>query len=158
MSRFFINRPIVAIVISIVTVLVGLVTMFQLPISQYPKVVPPEVRITTTFTGADAQTVEQSVAAPIEQQMSGVDALNYMYSINSSDGQLRLTTNFDVASDPNLDLMLSQMRVTQASSQLPQEVNAIGVTVQKALSAPLMLIALNSPNGTYDGTFLANYA
>ena len=158
MPRFFINRPIVAIVISVLTVIVGLVTMFQLPIAQYPKVVPPEMRITTSFVGADAQTVEQSVAAPIEQLMSGVDNLNYMYSINSSDGSLRLTSNFDVASDPNTDLMLSQMRVTQATPQLPSEVNAIGVTVQKALSAPLLLIALNSPHGTYDGTFLANYA
>ncbi|MDB6094697.1 MAG: acriflavin resistance plasma rane protein, partial [Verrucomicrobia bacterium] len=158
MSRFFINRPIVAIVISILTVIVGLVTLFQLPIAQYPKVVPPEMRITSTFVGADAQTVEQSVAAPLEQQMAGVDNLNYMYSINGSDGSLRLTSNFDVASDPNVDLMLSQMRVTQSTPQLPTEVAAYGVTVQKALTAPLLLIALNSPNGTYDGTFLANYA
>jgi HAE1 family hydrophobic/amphiphilic exporter-1 len=158
MSRFFINRPIVAIVISILTVIVGLVTIFQLPISQYPKIVPPEVRITTTFVGADAQTVEQSVAAPIEQQMSGVDNLNYMYSINASDGSLRLTTNFDIATEPNNDLILSQIRVTQASPQLPADVAAYGVTVQKALTAPLMLVALYSPNGTYDGTFLANYA
>ncbi|MBS0630466.1 MAG: multidrug efflux RND transporter permease subunit [Verrucomicrobia bacterium] len=157
MSRFFINRPIVAIVISILTVIVGLVTLIQLPISQYPKVVPPEMRITTTFVGADAQTVEQSVAAPIEQQMAGVDNMNYMFSINGSDGSMRLTTNFDVASDPNIDLMLSQMRITQATSQLPAEVNAYGVTAQKALTAPLLLIALNSPKGTYDGTFLANY-
>src|SRR3954454_15995321 len=97
MSKFFINRPIVAIVISILMVIVGLVTLLQLPIAQYPKIVPPEVRITTSFVGADAQTVEQSVAAPIEQQMSGVDNLNYMYSINSSDGSLRLTTNFDIS-------------------------------------------------------------
>ncbi len=158
MPRFFINRPVVAIVISILTVIVGLVTLFQLPIAQYPKVVPPEMRITSSFVGADAQTVEQSVAAPIEQQMSGVDNLAYMYSINSSDGQLRLTSDFDVASDPNTDLMLSQMRVNQALPQLPQEVNAFGVTVQKALTAPLMLISLNSSKGTYDGTFLANYA
>ena len=158
MSRFFINRPIVAIVISILTIIVGLVTLFQLPIAQYPKVVPPEMRITSSFVGADAQTVEQSVAAPLEQQMSGVDNLNYMYSINGSDGSLRLTSNFDVASDPNLDLMLTQMRVTQATSQLPAEVSSYGVTVQKALSAPLLIIAINSPKGTYDGTFLANYA
>src|SRR4051812_4912476 len=158
MSRFFINRPIVAMVISVLTVLVGLVSLFQLPIAQFPKIVPPEIRITTTFTGADAETVEQSVATPIEQTMSGVDALNYMYSINASDGSLRLTTNFDVASDPNLDLMLSQMRVTQATPQLPPDVATFGVTVQKSLSAPLMLIALYSPKGTYDSTFLANYA
>src|SRR5437667_9095919 len=111
MSRFFINRPIVAMVISILTVIVGLVALFQLPIAQYPKIVPPEVRITTTFVGADAQTVEQSVAAPLEQQLSGADNMNYMYSINASDGSLRLTTNFDVATDPNNDLILSQIRV-----------------------------------------------
>src|ERR1043166_935785 len=149
MSRFFINWPIVAIVIWILTVLVGVVSLLQLPIAQFPKIVPPEVRITTTFTGADAQTVEQSVATPMEQQMSGVDNLNYMYSINASDGSLRLTANFDVASDPNLDLMLAQMRVTQASSQLPSDVANYGVTVQKALTAPLMLIALYSPRGSY---------
>ncbi len=158
MSKFFINRPIVAIVISILTVIVGIVSFLGLPIAQFPKIAPPEVRITSSYVGADAQTVEQSVAAPIEQQLSGVDNLNYMYSINGSDGSFRLTTNFDIATDPNTDLILSQMRVTQASPQLPSDVAAYGVTVQKSLSAPLMLIALNSPNGTYDGTFLANYA
>jgi HAE1 family hydrophobic/amphiphilic exporter-1 len=156
--RFFINRPIFAIVVSIVTVLVGLVALFRLPIAQFPSIVPPEVRITTTFSGADAETVEQSVATPIEQQMSGVDNLNYMYSINSSDGSLRLTTNFDIATDPNNDLILSQMRVTQAGPQLPPDVATYGVTVQKSLSSPLMLIALYSPDESYDSTFLANYA
>jgi len=157
-SRFFINRPIVAIVISILTVIVGLVSLLGLPVAQYPKIVPPEGRITTTYVGADAQTVEQSVATPIEQQMSGVDNLNYMYSINGSDGSLRLTTDFDVATDPNTDLILSQMRVTQANPQLPADVAQYGVTVQKALTAPLLLFALYSPHGTYDSTFLANYA
>src|ERR1035437_4256443 len=158
MSKFFINRPIVAIVIALLTVIVGLVCLFGLPIALFPKIVPPEVRITTTYTGADAQTVEQSVAAPIEQQMSGVDNMNYMYSINGSDGSLRLIVNFDVATDPNTDLILGQMRETQASSQLPAEVNTAGVTVQKQLTSPLMLVALYSPHGTYNSTFLANYA
>jgi HAE1 family hydrophobic/amphiphilic exporter-1 len=157
-SRFFIRRPIVAIVISILTVIIGLVCLLGLPVAQYPKIVPPEGRITTTYVGADAQTVEQSVATPIEQQMSGVDNLNYMYSINGSDGSLRLTTDFDVATDPNTDLILSQMRVTQANPQLPADVAQFGVTVQKALTAPLLLFALYSPHGTYDSTFLANYA
>ena len=145
-------------VISIITVIVGLVCFLGLPIAQFPKIVPPEVRTTTTFVGADAQTVEQSVATPIEQQMSGVDNMNYMYSINASDGSLRMTTNFDIATDPNNDLILSQMRVTQASPQLPSDVATYGVTVQKSLSAPLMIMALYSPHGTYDSTFLANYA
>jgi HAE1 family hydrophobic/amphiphilic exporter-1 len=158
MSKFFINRPIVAIVIAILTVIVGLVSLVGLPVAQFPNIVPPEARITTTYVGADAQTVEQSVATPIEQQLSGVDNLNYMYSINGSDGSLRLTADFDVATDPNTDLILTQMRVTQASPQLPSDVAAYGVTVQKQLTAPLLLLALYSPHGTYDSTFLANYA
>jgi HAE1 family hydrophobic/amphiphilic exporter-1 len=157
-SKFFINRPIVAIVIAIITVIVGAVALVSLPIAQFPKIVPPEARITTTYVGADAQTVEQSVATPIEQVLSGVDNLNYMYSINASDGSLRLTTDFDIATDPNTDLILSQMRVTQALPQLPTDVSNYGVTVQKQLTAPLMIVALYSPRGTYDSTFLANYA
>ncbi|HEU5078126.1 MAG TPA: multidrug efflux RND transporter permease subunit [Opitutaceae bacterium] len=158
MSRFFINRPIVAMVISIITVLVGIVSMLQLPIAQFPKIAPPEIQVRTAFVGADAQTVEQSVATPIEQQLSGVDQMNYMYSINANNGSLRLTTNFDVTTDPNIDQVLSQMRVGQAQAQLPTEVTNYGVQVIKSLSAPLMLVALHSPKGTYDNLFLANYA
>ena len=158
MSKFFINRPIVAIVIAIITVIVGAVALVSLPIAQFPKIVPPEARITTTYVGADAQTVEQSVATPIEQVLSGVDNMNYMYSINGSDGSLRMTANFDVATDPNTDLILTQMRVTQAGPQIPSDVANFGVTVQKQLTAPLMLVALYSPTDTYDSTFLANYA
>jgi HAE1 family hydrophobic/amphiphilic exporter-1 len=157
-SKFFINRPIVAIVIAIITVIVGVVSFLNLPIAQFPKIVPPEARITTTFVGADARTVEQSVATPIEQQLSGVDNMNYMYSINGSDGSLRLTANFDVSTDPNTDLILTQMRVTQSGPQLPSDVANYGVTVQKQLTAPLMLVALYSPTDSYDSTFLANYA
>ncbi len=158
MSKFFINRPIVAIVIAIITVIVGSVALVSLPIAQFPKIVPPEARITTTYVGADAQTVEQSVATPIEQVLSGVDNMNYMYSINGSDGSLRMTANFDVATDPNTDLILTQMRVTQAGPQIPSDVANYGVTVQKQLTAPLMLVALYSPTDSYDSTFLANYA
>ncbi len=158
MSRFFINRPIVAIVIAIITVIVGAVALVTLPIAQFPKIVPPEARITSTYVGADAQTVEQSVATPIEQVLSGVDNMNYMYSINGSDGSLRLTANFDVSTDPNTDLILTQMRVTQAGPQLPADVANFGVTVQKQLTAPLMLVGLYSPTNAYDSTFLANYA
>jgi len=158
MSKFFINRPIVAIVIAIVTVIVGAITVAVLPVSQFPSIAPPEVQVQTTYVGADAQTVEQSVATPIEQQMSGVDNMNYMYSVNSSTGEARLIVDYDVATDPNTDLILTQLRETQAASQLPAEVNAFGVTVQKTLTAPLMLISLYSPNSTYDAKFLANYA
>jgi len=158
MSKFFINRPIVAIVISILTVIVGAITMISLPVSQFPAIAPPEVQVSTTYVGADAQTVEQSVATPIEQQMSGVDNMNYMYSVNSSTGEMRLIVDFDVATDTNTDLILTQIRETQASSQLPAEVTNFGVTVQKTLTSPLMLISLSSPSGIYDSKFLANYA
>ena len=158
MSKFFIGRPIVAIVISIITVILGSVALVTLPIAQFPKIVPPEVRTSTTYVGADAQTVEQAVATPIEQVLSGVDNLNYMYSINGTDGSMRLITNFDVSTDPNTDLILTQMRVIQASPQLPPDVANYGVTVQKQNAAPLMFIALYSPNGSRNSTFLANYA
>jgi HAE1 family hydrophobic/amphiphilic exporter-1 len=159
MSKFFINRPIVAMVISILLVIVGAVTIAGLPIALFPQIAPPEVQISAVYTGADAQTIEQSVATPIEQQMSGVDNMNYMYSLNATaKGELRLIVDFDVKTDPNTDLILAQSRENLAASQLPAEVNAYGVTVQKTLTAPLMLISLNSPHGTYDAQFLANYA
>jgi hydrophobic/amphiphilic exporter-1 (mainly G- bacteria), HAE1 family len=159
MSKFFINRPIVAMVIAIVTVIVGAVVVAGLPVAQFPAIAPPEVQITGTYVGADAQTIEQAVATPIEQQMSGVDNMNYMYSLNATaNGQMRLIVDFDVATDPNTDLILAQSRETQAASQLPTDVTNYGVTVQKSLLAPLMLVALSSPKGTHDAKFLANYA
>src|SRR4030088_3383065 len=159
MSKFFINRPIVAMVIAILMVIIGAVTITSLPVAQFPNIAPPEVQIQATYVGADALTVEQSVATPIEQQMSGVDNMNYMYSLNSTaSGELRMIVDFDVKTDPNTDLILTQMRSTLASSQLPPEVNNYGITVQKTLTAPLMLLSLNSPNGTFDAQFLANYA
>src|SRR6476619_4228681 len=158
LSKFFINRPIVAIVISLLTVIVGAITIVTLPVSQFPSIAPPEVQVQTTYVGADAQTVEQSVATPIEQQMSGVDNSNYMYSVNSSTGEARLIVDYDVKTDPNTDLILTQLRESQAASQLPAEDNAFGVTVQKTLTAPLMLISLYSPSGVYDSKFLANDA
>lgn len=158
MSKFFINRPIVAMVISIILVIVGLVTMVSLPVAQFPKVVPPEIFIQATYVGADALTIEQSVATPIEQQMSGVDYMNYMYSINANNGVMRMFVNFDLKTDPNIDHVLTQLRYATAEPQLPTDVRNFGVTVQKSLSAPLMLISLNSPKGTHDAQFLANYA
>jgi HAE1 family hydrophobic/amphiphilic exporter-1 len=158
MSKFFINRPIVAMVISIIMVIVGLVTMAGLPIAQFPKVVPPEIFIQANYVGADAQTIEQSVATPIEQQMSGVDNMNYMYSINANNGLMRMFVNFDLKTDPNIDHVLTQLRYAQAESQLPADVRNFGVTVQKSLSAPLVLVSLNSPNQTRNAEFLANYA
>jgi HAE1 family hydrophobic/amphiphilic exporter-1 len=158
MAKFFINRPIVAIVISIVTVIVGLVTMVSLPIAQFPKVVPPEIFIQADYVGADAKTIEQSVATPIEQQLSGVDNMNYMYSVNANNGLMRLFVNFDLATDPNIDQVLTQLRYAQAEPQLPPDVRSYGVTVQKSLSAPFMILSLNSPKGTHGAEFLANYA
>jgi HAE1 family hydrophobic/amphiphilic exporter-1 len=158
MSRFFINRPIVAMVIAILTVIIGAITIFGLPISQFPNIVPPETKLQATFVGADAETLAQSVATPIEEQMSGVDNMNYMYSVNATaNGQMTMVVDFGVQTDPNTDLILSQMRETQAASQLPPSVTQFGVTVQKATTAPLMVVALYSPHGTYDAKFLANY-
>lgn len=157
MSEFFVRRPIVAIVIAILMTLIGGVCILALPIAQYPQIAPPEIQVQTHYTGADALTIEQSVAAPIEQQMSGVDNMNYMYSINANNGDIRLIVNFDIATDPNIDQVLTELRVAQAQSQLPADVNNYGVTVKKSTTAPLMLISLYSPKGTYDGVFLANY-
>src|SRR5712691_1294917 len=159
MSKFFINRPIVAMVIAILMVIVGAVTITGLPVALFPNIVPPEVQVVATYVGADAQTIEQSVATPIEQQMSGVDNMNYMYSLNSTaDGVMRLIVDYDVKTDPNTDLILTQIRSTQAASQLPVDVTNFGVTVQKTVTAPLMLLTLYSPDGTYDARFLSNYA
>jgi HAE1 family hydrophobic/amphiphilic exporter-1 len=158
MSSFFIRRPIVAIVISILMVLMGIIAMRRLPTAQFPNIAPPEVQVKATYPGADAVTVEQSVATPIEQQMSGVDNMAYMYSNNANNGQMTLTVNFDVKTDPSTDQILAQMRTNQANSQLPVDVVNYGVTVQKSTAAPLMLVNLYSPKGTYDNVFLANYS
>jgi HAE1 family hydrophobic/amphiphilic exporter-1 len=158
MSKFFINRPIVAIVISILMVIAGIVAMLGLPTSQFPNIADPQIQVIANYTGADAQTVAQSVATPIEQQMSGVDNMNYMYSLNASNGQMTLTVDFNIDTVASTDQILTQMRVSQANSQLPSAVLNQGVTVQKSTAAPLMLIDLTSPKGTYDNIFLANYA
>jgi HAE1 family hydrophobic/amphiphilic exporter-1 len=159
MSKFFINRPIVAMVISILMVMIGAITILSLPIAQFPNIAPPEIQVLATFVGADAETLEQAVAAPIEQQMSGVDKMNYMYSLNATgNSQTILVVDFDISTDPNTDLILTQSRETQAASQLPVDVTNYGISVRKSVTAPLMLLALYSPNGTYDASFLANYA
>jgi HAE1 family hydrophobic/amphiphilic exporter-1 len=145
-------------VIAILMVLIGIVAMRRLPTAQFPNIAPPEIQVKATYPGADAVTVEQSVATPIEQQMSGVDNMNYMYSNNANNGQITLTVNFDIKTDPNTDQILAQMRTNQANSQLPIDVVNYGVTVQKSTTAPLMLVNLYSPKGTYDNIFLANYS
>src|SRR6201997_3034426 len=158
MTKFFINRPILAIVISLVTLIVGALAALVLPVSLFPEIVPPETVVSAYYVGADARTIEQSVATPIEQQMTGVDNMNYMYSVSANSGQMVLTIDFDLNTDPNTDQILVQMRETQASSQLPSVVNNLGVTVQKSLAAPLMVISLYSPDASRDALFLSNYA
>ena len=159
MSKFFINRPIVAMVISILMVIVGAVTIATLPVAQFPNIVPPEIQLQATFPGADAKTLEQAVATPIEQQINGVDNMDYMYSLNATaNSQTTMVADFDVKTDPNTDLILAQSREQLATGQLPPEVNTLGVTIRKSVTAPLMLVSLSSPHGTHDAKFLANYA
>ena len=158
MSGFFIHRPILAIVISLMAVIIGSVSLAFLPVSLFPNITPPEIVVSATDPGSDAVTVEQSVATPIEQQISGVDNMNYMYSLNANSGQMKLRVNFDESTNPKTDQVLTQMRQAQAAAQLPPEVLAQGVSVQKSFAAPLMLVALRSADGRYDSAFLTNYA
>jgi multidrug efflux pump len=157
-SEFFVRRPIVAIVISILTVMLGVVALVQLPVALFPNIAPPGIQLSTTYVGADAVTAEQAVATPIEQQMNGVDDAVYMYSVNTNAGNTTLYVYFEVGTDPNVDQVLTQMRYTQAESQLPVDVRNYGVTIKKSTTSPLALFSLYSPNGTYDAQFLANYA
>ena len=159
MSKFFIRRPIVAIVISILMVIVGAITILGLPVGQFPDIAPPEIRVFAMYPGADAETMERAVATPIEQQVNGVDNMDYMYSLNSTgNSSTALMVDFKLGTDPNTDLILTQSRQQLANGQLPIETNQIGIEVKKALTSPLMLVALYSPNGTYDTKFLTNYA
>src|SRR5580658_574501 len=158
MSKFFINRPIVAIVISIITVIAGVVAMAKLPVAQLPDIVPPQISVSATYTGADALTIEQSIATPLEQQMNGVENMLYMQSTNANDGTMGLTVTFDVATDPNIDQVNVQNRVAQAQPNLPPDVNTFGLTMRKATGFPMLIVSLLSPGRTYDALFLANYA
>ncbi len=159
MANFFIRRPIVAIVIAILTVIVGAISIATLPVAQFPQIAPPEIRLQANYPGADAQTLEQSVATPIEQQVSGVDNMSYMYSLNATaNQQTQLLVDFDLKTDPNTDLLLTQSREQLATGQLPPAVNNYGITIKKSPTAPLMLISLYSPHGTHDSNYLANYA
>jgi hydrophobic/amphiphilic exporter-1 (mainly G- bacteria), HAE1 family len=158
MSKFFIDNPIVAMVISIITVIAGGVAILTLPTAQFPNIADPQIQVLATYPGADATTVGKSVATPIEQQMAGVDNMNYMYSLNANNGQSTLTIDFDIKTNPNTDQILAQMRQAQSASQLPAAVNSYGVTVQKSTAAPMMLFDLYSPTGQYSAEFLTNYA
>ena len=157
MSKFFIGRPIVAIVISILTVLFGGIVIGGLSVEQYPFLAPPNIRVTATYPGAAAEAVEQSVATPIEQEVNGVDRLIYMKSSNTSDGRMLLDVNFEVGTNQDTANVLTQNRVSSAQARLPQEVNQQGVTVKKQSPSILMLISLFSPKDSYDANFLINY-
>src|SRR5262249_17676683 len=157
MAEFFIRRPVVAVVISILIVLLGVATLTRLSIEQYPFLAPPTIRVTGTYPGASAVAVEQSVATPIEQEVNGVEHMIYMKSSNTSDGRMQLDVNFTVGVNQDMSNVLTQNRVSSAQARLPQEVIAQGVTVKKMSPSILMLISLSSPNGSYDANFLINY-
>jgi HAE1 family hydrophobic/amphiphilic exporter-1 len=158
MAKIFINRPIVAIVIAIITVLAGLVAMKDLPIAQFPNIAPPMISVNATYTGADALTIQNAVATPIEQQMNGVKKMLYMQSINSNNGTMLLQVTFDIDSDVDIDQVNTQNRLSQATASLPSSVVNYGMTVQQSMGIPLLVVSLYSPKGSYDALFLANYA
>jgi len=158
MARFFVRRPIVAMVIAILMVIVGAVAIVGLPIAQYPNIVPPQIQVAATFTGADALSVEESVATPIEQQMSGVKGLTYMQSTNANDGSFNLQVTFDVDSDIDIDQVNTQNKVAQAQALLPSDVNNYGLSYVQSTGLPLLAISLYSPSGSHDTLFMGNYA
>src|SRR6187431_158884 len=157
MADFFIRRPIVAIVISIMIVMMGIVSLKGLSIEQYPFLAPPTIRVTANYPGASAIAVEQSVATPVEQEVNGVDGMIYMKSSNTSDGRMQLDVNFTVGIDQDTANVLTQNRVSAAQARLPAEVVAQGVTVKKQSPSILMILSLYSPNGGFDANFLINY-
>src|SRR6478736_1526724 len=158
MSEFFIRRPIFAIVLSILMVIIGFITLRGIPISQYPEITPPMVQVNATYTGANAVNMEQTVATPVEQQVNGVEEMLYMRSVNANDGSMRLEVSYEVGTNLDNANMLTQNRVALANPFLPPEVTAMGVSVKKSLTFPLMMVALSSPDNTYDTKFLNNYA
>src|SRR5262249_10226759 len=157
MSRFFIGRPIVAIVIATFFVIAGAVMIIRLPVAQFPDIVPPKIQTIATYTGADALTVEQSVATPIEEQVNGAKNMIYMQSINGDDGTMTLQVSFDVGSNVDLDQVQVQNRLAQATWSLPADVNNFGLITQQTVGIPLMVYSFTSPHGTWDDAFLANY-
>ena len=158
MADFFIKRPILSICLSIIIVLLGTFSILRLPISEYPDIIPPSIQVTATYPGADCETVVKSIASPIEQQMSGVDGMSYMTSVNTNNGQMSMMILFEIGTEANMDQVLSYLRYGQATSQLPPEVSELGVSLRKTSGLPALVVSLYSPQGTYDGLWLANYA
>src|SRR5580692_8699289 len=157
-SKFFIERPILANVIALLLVLLGLVAIIALPVSQYPAIVPPTIQVTTTYPGADAQTLIKTVALPIESQVNGVENMLYMQSTSTNNGTYNLIVTFAIGTDLNFAQVLVQNRVQAAMAQLPQPVQEQGVVVQQKSTAILQFITLTAKNNEYDGLFLNNYA
>src|SRR5580704_2735355 len=158
MSKFFINRPVTAVVVAILIVIAGIVVAQRLPIAQFPAIAPPEIVVTTNYVGADALTIESAVATPLEEAMAGVEGMLYMRSFNANDGTMKLRIDFALNMDPNIAEVFSEIRVNRALPQLPPAVRNQGVTIAKSHVSPLMIIALSSPKGTRNAVFLANYA
>lgn len=158
MAEFFVRRPIVAMVISIIIVILGLLALQKVPVAQYPEIVPPMIQVSADFTGANAINVEQAVATPIEQKVNGVENMLYMKSVNTSDGTMTLQVSFEVGTNLDNANMLTQNRVKLAEPFLPQATKQTGVNVKKSLNFPLLLVSLSSPQGTYDNSFMSNYA
>lgn len=158
MSSYFIKHPLIAMVIAILTSLLGIISMLQLPISEYPEISPPTITVSATYPGADAQTVADSVATPIESQLSGLTGMDYMTSVNSSTGICSMNVVFDTGTNPDMDQVQTYMRYAQATTQLPTEVAQMGITIRKSTGVPLLLYSLTSPDNTFDSVYLANYA
>ena len=158
MADFFIKRPILSFCLSLIIVLLGAFSILRLPVSEYPDIIPPSIQVTATYPGADCETVVKSIASPIEQQMSGVDGMSYMTSVNTNNGQMSMMILFETGTEANMDQVLSYLRYGQATSQLPPEVSELGISLRKTSGLPALVISFYSPNGTYDGLWLANYA